>query len=95
MRQKKTKKDKIRKRQEDIYEKYLQEKGTPVAARSPVPDRFIIYTAEGTGSGSGKTFAGKESHSEAYRKKNGKAYLEKSSTCEEISGILFSEWWQV
>ena len=70
-------------------DKYLQEKGTPVAARSSVPDRFIIYTAESTGSGSEKTFAGKESHSEAYRKKSGKAYLEKSSACEEVSGILY------
>ena len=46
---------KIRQRKEDSYEKYLQEKGTPVAARSSVPDRFIIYTAESTGSGSEKT----------------------------------------
>ena len=60
-----------------------------------MPDRFIIYTAESTGSGSEKTFAGKESHSEAYRKKSGKAYLEKSSACEEVSGILFSEWRQI
>ena len=33
-----------------IYKK----KGTHIAARSSVPDRFIIYTAEGTGSGSEK-----------------------------------------
>ena len=33
--------------------------------------------------------------SRAYRKKSGKAYLEKSNACEEVSGILFSEWRQV